>query len=230
MRSGSNGERAVAAPARKLDIREANEALILRAAEKQFALHGFRGTTTEGIANEAGLPKANVHYYFKTKANLYREVLRHILDDWMEAAAVFEADEDPERVLTLYITAKMQFSRQRPYGSRVWASEIMRGAPVMERFLGTTLKAWVNARVRTIRNWISAGRIRPVDPQALLYMMWAVTQHYADFERQMVILNGDAEFDERQYREKVEQVVRLVLGSVGLNAQDGVRARERASA
>ena len=220
----------MSSPARKIEIREANEALILRAAEKQFALHGFRGTTTEGIANEAGLPKANVHYYFKTKANLYRQVLKGILEDWMDAAAAFESDEDPERALTLYITAKMQFSRQRPYGSRVWASEIMRGAPVMERFLGTTLKTWVTARVRIIRSWISDGKIRPVDPESLLYMIWAVTQHYADFERQIVILNGGNAIDERQYRDRVEQVVRLILGSVGLEARARLRARPRGSA
>jgi len=220
----------VSSPARKIEIREANEALILRAAEKQFALHGFRGTTTEGIANEAGLPKANVHYYFKTKANLYRQVLKGILEDWMDAAAAFESDEDPERALTLYITAKMQFSRQRPYGSRVWASEIMRGAPVMERFLGTTLKTWVTARVRIIRSWISDGKIRPVDPESLLYMIWAVTQHYADFERQIVILNGGNAIDERQYRDRVEQVVRLILGSVGLEGRARLRARPRGSA
>ena len=208
----------MSSPARKLDIREANEACILRAAEKTFALHGFRGATTEGIAREAGLPKANVHYYFKTKANLYRQVLKGILEDWMEAAAAFEPDEDPERALRMYVTAKMQFSRQRPYASRVWASEIMRGAPVMERFLGTTLKAWVNARVRTIRSWIAAGKIRPVNPENVLYMIWAVTQHYADFERQIVVLNGGKEFDDRQYRETTEQVVRLVLSSVGLRA------------
>ncbi|MGH8262758.1 MAG: TetR/AcrR family transcriptional regulator [Steroidobacteraceae bacterium] len=214
----------------KLDIRETNEALILRAAEKQFALHGFRGTTTEDIANEARLPKANVHYYFGTKANLYRQVLKHILEDWMDAAAAFEADEDPKRALTLYVTAKMRFSRQRPYGSRVWASEIMRGAPVMERFLGTTLKTWVKARVKTIRSWISAGKIRAVDPQCLLYMIWAVTQHYADFERQIAILNGGKAFDRRQYRERVEQVVRLVLGSVGFGSQQRMPSRQRASA
>jgi len=220
----------VSTPARKFDIREANEALILRAAEQQLALHGFRGTTTEAIASEAGLPKANVHYYFKTKANLYRQVLKGILEDWMDAAAAFEADDDPQRALTRYITAKMQFSRQRPYGSRVWASEIMRGAPVMERFLGTTLKTWVNARVRTIRSWINAGRIRAIDPESLLYMIWAVTQHYADFERQIAILNDGNAFDERQYRERVEQVLKLVLGSVGFETQETTRVRQRASA
>ena len=106
----------------------------------------------------------------------------------------------------------------------------MRGAPVMERFLGTTLKTWVNARARTIRSWISDGKIRDVDPESLLYMIWAVTQHYADFERQIVILNGGNAIDERQYRERVEQVVSLVLGSVGLTARKGVRTREKASA
>ncbi len=220
----------MSSPARKFDIREANEARILRAAEKTFALHGFRGATTEGIASEAGLPKANVHYYFKTKANLYRQVLKGILEDWMAAAATFEADEDPERALRAYITAKMQFSRQRPYGSRVWANEIMRGAPVMERFLGTTLKAWVNERVKTIQSWISESKVRAVDPESLLYMIWAVTQHYADFERQIVILNGGDAFDERQYRQKTEEVVRLILGSVGLKADERVRAPERTGA
>lgn len=220
----------MSAPARKLDIREANEARILRAAEKIFALHGFRGATTEDIANEAALPKANVHYYFRTKANLYRQVLKTILEDWMEAADAFAPDADPQRALTMYVTAKMHFSRQRPYGSRVWANEIMRGAPVMERFLSTTLKTWFDARVSTIRSWIRAGKIRAVDPQSLLYMIWAVTQHYADFERQIAILNGGGKLDERQYRDKVDEVVRLVLGSVGLEAREPVRTRQRASA
>ena len=110
------------------------------------------------------------------------------------------------------------------------AAHVMRGAPVMERFLGTTLKTWVNARVRTIRSWISAGKIRAVDPQSLLYMIWAVTQHYADFERQIAILNGGNAFDERQYRDRVEQVLKLILGSVGFEAQEMTPVRQRASA
>ena len=85
-------------------------------------------------------------------------------------------------------------------------------------------------RVRTIRSWISAGKIRAVDPQSLLYMIWAVTQHYADFERQIAILNGGNAFDERQYRDRVEQVLKLILGSVGFDAQEMTPVRQRASA
>jgi len=203
-------------PARKIDIREANESLILRASEKMFAIHGYRGTTTESIAAEAGLPKANVHYYFKTKSNLYRQVLKSVLEEWMHAADKFETRDDPEHALRTYITAKMKFSRERPYGSLVWANEIRRGAPIIEQFLATTLKQWLNQRVAVIRTWIDRGQIRPVDPKTLLYMIWATTQHYADFSRQIEILNDGHPITDRQYDDTVEEVVCLILASVSV--------------
>ncbi len=208
---------------RKIEIREANQALILEAAEKIFAMNGFRGAATGDIAREAGIPKANVHYYFKTKEDLYREVLRHILNDWMSAASTFEAHDDPAEALRTYIKAKMEFSRNRPYGSRVWAREIMSGAPVLEDFLGTTLKTWLRERSRIIRVWIREGKIKPVEPQTLLYMIWATTQHYADFERQIIILNNGKKLSNHSYRQTTEQLIELVLSSVGLNG--GVKGK-----
>ncbi len=202
---------------RKFEIREANEALILEAAEKIFAMNGYKGAATAEIARQAGLPKANVHYYFKTKADLYREVLRHILNDWMSAASTFAAQDDPAVALRAYVTAKMEFSRKRPYGSRVWAGEIMCGAPVLDNFLATTLKDWLRERTGIIRSWIREGKIKPINPRALMYMIWATTQHYADFERQIIILNDGKPLSNRSYRQSTEQVVELVLGSVGLN-------------
>jgi len=203
-------------PARKIKIRKANEALILETAERVFALSGYQGASIAQIAREARLPKANVHYYFKTKLDLYRQVLEHILDDWMEEASSFDEYADPKQALRTYVQAKMEFSRKRPFGSRVWASEIMAGAPVMERFLGTILKKWVDERARIIRGWVRDGKIDPVHPRALLYMIWGTTQHYADFERQLVILNGGKVITDRQYRARTDQVVNLVLASVGL--------------
>ncbi len=201
---------------RKIEIRQANEALILAAAEKIFAINGYKGAATGDIAREAGIPKANLHYYFKTKSVLYREVLKHILDDWMAAASAFDIYHEPEEALRTYVKAKMEFSRQRPYGSRVWASEIMSGAPVLDNFLSTTLKAWLNERVSTIRRWAREEKIKSVDPHALMFMIWATTQHYADFERQIIILNGGKELSDRRYRQRTDEVVKLVLGTVGL--------------
>ncbi len=201
---------------RKIEIRRANEALILEAAEKIFAVNGYKGAATADIAREAGIPKANLYYYFKTKSNLYREVLRQFLDDWMAAASTFDIYHEPEEALRTYVTAKMEYSRQRPFGSRVWAREIMSDAAVLDDFLSTILKTWLNERVRTIRRWAREEKIKPVDPHALMYMIWAITQHYADFERQIIILNGGKELSGRRYRQRTDEVVKLVLGSVGL--------------
>ena len=207
----------MAQPARKFDIREANERRILEAAEREFGRHGYRGATTVNIAREAELPKANVHYYFRTKALLYRRVLESILSDWMDAAAAFDEAQSHAIALTNYVAAKMDFSRRRPHGSRVWAKEVMSGAPVIEKFLGTTLKRWLDDTEKVIASWVANGDIQPVDPRALLYMIWASTQHYADFEQQIIILNNGSALSERSFQDKSRAVVALVLSSVGLH-------------
>ncbi len=201
----------------KAETREENERLILQAAEKVFAVHGFKGTTTSQIAREAGLPKANVHYYFSTKLALYKCVLESILQDWMGAAEAFKTHAEPVVALSRYIEAKMDLSRRRPYGSRVWAKEIMSGAPLMEEVLATTLKQWVDECETTIERWIREDKIVQVNAKALLYMIWATTQHYADFDRQIVVLNNGRAYSDRDFAEKKQQVIALILASVGLH-------------
>ncbi|MEJ2444478.1 MAG: TetR/AcrR family transcriptional regulator [Exilibacterium sp.] len=198
-------------------VREANERKIVAAAELIFAQYGFKGATTERIAKQAGLPKANVHYYFKTKFDLYRRVLALILEEWMSAATVFDEYDDPRTALETYVRSKMMFSRSRPLASKVWANEILHGAQVLGGFLDTTLKTWLQDRVHVVEGWIAQKKIKAVDPHALFYMIWSTTQHYADFERQLVLLHGGQPFSDREYEQKIEQVVELILGSVGLN-------------
>ena len=126
-------------PIAKSNIREENERAILTAAEAVFAEHGFGGATMAAIAAKAGVPKPNVHYYFPTKETLYRAVVERVLIAWLEAAASFDTSEDPADALTSYIGAKMDLARSMPLGTQIWASEIMRGAPVIQDFLDTTL-------------------------------------------------------------------------------------------
>jgi TetR/AcrR family transcriptional regulator len=200
----------------KAVTREENERLILYAAEKVFAVHGFKGSTTNQIAREAGLPKANVHYYYSTKLKLYRCVLEDILQDWMQAARVFETHAGPAVALSRYIEAKMDLSRRRPYGSRVWAKEIISGAPVMQEALSSILKTWVDECETTINRWVAEREINAVDAKALLYMIWATTQHYADFDRQIELLNNGRSLSDQEFAEKKQQVTALILASVGL--------------
>jgi TetR/AcrR family transcriptional regulator len=194
--------------------REENQRLILEAAEAVFAEQGFKGATTAAIAKRAGLPKANVHYYFPSKHDLYREVMARVLERWLDAADSLDDSHDPEEALGRYIAAKMDLSRTRPLGSRIFASEIMRGAPVIADHLETTLKNWLVSRSAIVRRWTEEGKLAPVDPKVLFYLIWAATQHYADFARQIEVLNDGQPLSEAQWRDCTREVTQTILRGV----------------
>ena len=200
----------------KATIRKENESAILEAAESVFAEYGFRGATTSLIAERAGIPKANLHYYFPTKEALYRKVVDNIFTIWLEAANSFDDCDDPAEALTRYISTKMDISRDHPMGSKVWANEIMHRAPVIHDYLETTLREWTDSRVAVIQRWIDEGKIAAVNPEYLLYMIWATTQHYADFNHQIDTLNGGRPLSESQFEEAKTQVVDIILKGIGI--------------
>ena len=149
-------------------IREENERALLEAAEWIFAEQGFAGATTAAIARRAGVPKANLHYYFPTKEGLYRAVVERVLTAWLDAASSFDTSDDPREALSAYIGAKMDLARAMPLASRIWSAEIMRGAPIIQDFLDTTLTEWVASRERAVRRWIAAGKLKPIEPKVPL--------------------------------------------------------------
>ncbi|WP_434620963.1 TetR/AcrR family transcriptional regulator [Tabrizicola sp. M-4] len=200
---------------RRTDIRQQNERLILDAAEKVFAEAGFGGATMQLIADMAGLPKANLHYYFPTKEDLYRRVVQNIFEIWLDAASSFDDAAGPVEGIGAYVEAKMDISRRHPHGSKVWAAEVMHGAPVIQDYLETTLRDWTEGRMAVIQRWIDEGKMAPIDPRHLLYMLWATTQHYADFGHQIETLNAGHPLSDRQWREATESVKQIILRGIG---------------
>lgn len=203
-------------PFRKISKRSQNQKIILKAAEKVFAEAGFAGATTQLIADVAGLPKANVHYYFKTKEELYRRVVYTIFDTWMEAASAFDTALGPKEALSRYIDMKMDLSRSHPYGSKVWAAEIMHGAPIIQDYLEGRLLDWSKDRGQHIERWIKNGEMDEIDPAHLLYLIWSTTQHYADFGHQIETLNGGVPYSDTQWKAAKQSVKTIILKGVGL--------------
>jgi len=201
-------------PLVKNSIRADNERAILEAAEAVFAERGFAGATTAAIAARAGMPKPNLHYYFATKETLYRAVIERVLSAWLDAAASFDEHDDPAEALSRYIGAKMDLARTMPLGSRIWASEIMRGAPVIQDFLETTLAQWVESRGRAVRRWIGAGKMRPIEPRFLFYMIWATTQHYANAAHEIATLDRGRPLDDARFESAKRQVIETILSGV----------------
>lgn len=163
---------------------------ILEAGEKVFAQYGYHGATLDKVAALADMSQPNLHHYFRTKADLYIAVLNELLSVWLTPLGKLDADGDPATELRTYITRKMELTRKFPGASRVFAHEMLLGAPMLETHLTTQVKDAVDASAKVISTWIAAGKLRPVDPVHLVFMIWASTQHYADFMPQVRAVTG----------------------------------------
>ena len=139
-------------------IREKNRQKIIQAAEQIFAQKGFSGATTQAIAELSKLPKANVHYYFGTKAALYKAVIANILDPWLSATNDLKDDSDPRQAMESYIRAKVMLSKNRPLASRIFANEVISGAPVIKDVLRTELRDWVLEKRAVMDRWSPSTR------------------------------------------------------------------------
>ena len=200
----------------KAGIRKENVAKILVAAETVFAEKGFKGASVDLIAKRAGVPKPNVYYYFGNKEDLYRTVVEDICSIWLKAADTFDDIDDPVSAFRHYVASKMDLARNRPHGSRLWAIEMASGAPFIQEYLSNTVKPWLESREKVIERWVQEGRLKPVKARYLFYMIWATTQHYADFEAQMIVMNEGDLLNENQFEEAKETVTNLVLKSLDL--------------
>ncbi len=201
--------------AHKASIRKKNERLILNAAEVIFAAQGFKGTTISKVAQQAKIPKANIYYYFPTKDILYSHVIEDICDFWLQSDDFFDDLNSPAEILTRYINAKMDFSRSRPLGSRIWANEMIRGAQYTKDYVNKNVKNWLDDRIKIIQRWVDNGDIDPIDPRTLIYMIWATTQHYADFGMQIKILNGNKQLSDKQFETAKKNIVTIILKGIG---------------
>ncbi|MBV1788110.1 TetR/AcrR family transcriptional regulator [Marinobacterium sp. D7] len=198
-------------------IRQKNESIILRAAEIEFAAAGFKGASMNDIAQRAGLPKANIHYYFKNKLGLYMAVISDIIALWDSTLNVITPDDDPYEVLTHYIASKIRFSAENPLASRIFATELVNGAPNMKEYFHEDYNLWFKGRIEVFRAWAEQGKIDPeVSPEHLIFLLWSSTQHYADFAVQIKAALGKEELDDQVYQEAIDTLTHIILKGCGI--------------
>ncbi|WP_146343998.1 TetR family transcriptional regulator C-terminal domain-containing protein [Phaeobacter marinintestinus] len=177
-------------------IQKRNRAAILEAALDVFSAQGFRGATVDQIANAAGLSKPNLLYYFPSKEAMHNALLSRLLDTWLDPLRDLDADGDPLEELLAYVHRKLQMSRDFPRESRLFANEIVQGAPRIHTALSTDLKHLVDDKAALIQHWIDLGQIARVHPYHLIFSIWSLTQHYADFDVQVrAVLGSEDPFE-----------------------------------
>lgn len=170
-------------------IQTKNRVAILTAGLEVFSKFGFRGATLDQIADAAGLSKPNLLYYFSSKEAIHQQLLSSLLDTWLDPLRAMDANGDPITEILAYAMRKLDLSRDVPRESRLFANEVLQGAPHLAETL-PDLKALVDEKALIISAWSKAGKIACVDPYHLIFLIWAQTQHYADFDVQVRAVLG----------------------------------------
>ncbi|WP_281301094.1 MULTISPECIES: TetR family transcriptional regulator C-terminal domain-containing protein [unclassified Iodidimonas] len=199
---------------RKTRIQTRNEKRILDAAQEVFAAYGFHGATIDKVAEKAEMSKPNLHYYFKRKPDLYIAVLRRTLETWLAPLSHLDPEGDPAAELSRYIREKVEMSRRSPVSSRVFANEILQGAPFLQDYLESDLRNLVERKTAVIRGWIDEGRLRPIDPYHLLFLIWAATQHYADFQPQIKAVMDTPRLTKDYFADVSESLCQIILHGI----------------
>ncbi len=174
----------------KTRIQARNSEVILEAALDVFSTNGFRGSTLDQIAEVAGLSKPNLLYYFPSKEAVHAALLERLLRTWLDPLRAMDPEGDPKREIMAYVVRKLELSRDFPRESRLFANEILQGAPRLRDVIETTLKPLVDEKCHVLLMWMDQGRIARLPPVHLLFSIWALTQHYADFDVQVRAVLG----------------------------------------
>ncbi|EPB6719092.1 TetR family transcriptional regulator C-terminal domain-containing protein [Vibrio fluvialis] len=199
------------------EIRRRNQKLILQAAADEFVKHGYKGTSVQAIADRVNLPKANILYYFKSKTGLYKALLQDILTLWNEGFSESAIDSSPQAVLRNYIVGKMRYSRTHPQESKIFAQEIIQGAPVIRDEIQFPVVNWAAGKASVINAWVEQGLIRTVDPLHLLFLIWGATQFYADFDTEIQLIKG-APMSEEEFEQAQQFLVDMILRGLAVTS------------
>ena len=200
----------------KTRIQKENETRILAAALDVFSESGFRGATLDRIASAANMSKPNLLYYFKSKEEIHVALLTGLLDVWLAPLREISPHGDPVDEIGSYIRRKLESSRQFPRESRLFANEMLAGAPHIGAFLQTELKQLVDEKAAIFQGWIDEKRLAPCDPRHLLFAIWSTTQHYADFSVQVRHVLDLPPSDVSYYDEAARMLDTLFLGQLML--------------
>ncbi len=192
-------------------IQREKQDVILEAALEVFSVHGFRGSTIDQIAEVAGMSKPNLLYYFPRKEEIHRRLMSALLDTWLAPLKEMDADGDPFPEIRSYIRRKLEMARDYPRESRLFANEMLQGAPRIIEMLEVDLKNLVDEKAKVLLGWMDQGKLAHTDPYHLIFSIWATTQHYADFDVQVRAVLGKDRGGEGRFEDAARYLEQLFL-------------------
>lgn len=205
-------------------IRQRNQDLILKAASEAFSVTGFDATQTRDIAARAGIPKANLYYYFQSKENLYAQVLLSFVEPLLSASAALRESDDPVVGLQAYIHARIRIIQENPHSSKVFSHELLFGGKHLPEECKNLLQVEAQRNVDCLRSWIDRGLIAPADPEHLMLFIWSATRTYTNLGWQMSLITGTQKPDDADYKCAAATITRMVLSGAVPKTETSAKA------
>lgn len=202
---------------------EGKKRAIVKAAEKEFEKYGYDGARMQKIADQAGVPKSNVHYYFASKLILYNTVLEEVVTLWNQAFETLNADDDPKQVLTEFVQKKVEFTRLYPEATRIFTREMLHGGQNLSIQLNQKMSIWTRQRAELIAEWVRDGKVAKIDPYHLIFMIWSSTQHFAQAEFQIKSVYQKQRLDKKDFDEQKASLTTMVMRVCGLEASGQIQ-------
>ena len=168
---------------------------ILTAAKKVFLAKGMSGARMQDIADEAGINKAMLHYYFRSKEKLFETIFKEISKNFLPGImAIFEADKPLFEKIELFCREYIDKIREMPYMPIFLLHEINRQPSAFIKKMWGNRKPPVRIFFDQVEAEIGKGRIKAIQPVQLLmniislcifpFIAMPVIAHVADITRE----------------------------------------------
>lgn len=185
---------------------------LLAAALDVFSVYGFSGASLDEIAQLAEMHKSNIFYYYENKEALYVEVLTTVMQKWLAPLQILESELEPAEAITNYLMQKIEVSRTQPKASKLFALEIIQGAPHILPILKGPLRKLFKRKSKVITTWQEQGKLSDkIDAEVLIINLWGITQNYADFSTQIEMVTGKTLRNRSMYQRTIEHTVHMML-------------------
>ena len=200
---------------------KSTEEIIFDAANKVFLQKGFTGARMQEIAEEAGINKALLHYYFRTKEKLFKAIFERVFSHFMPKIVTFMSSDAPllEKI-EFFVHSYIDFIIRNPYIPGFVINEINRNPDNITEMLGHVSGMTKNDAfgkfTELVKHEVEIGNIRQIEPEQLIVNMigLCIFPFVARPIIQGIIFNGDKKKYKQFLESRKNEVTGFIINSI----------------
>lgn len=192
------------------------EQKILAAAKKVFHRKGMAGTRMQEVADEAGINKALLHYYFRSKQKLFESVFRDAIKDALPAIwTVLGSDLPLFEKISAFAEGYIDTISKDPFIPIFVMNELQRDPAGLLEVIRSSKMGGKKVFGQQLSDAVKNGEIRPIDPLQLFVDMMSLCVYPFVAKAMIMEFNG---LNEKKYEvfieERKQHIPDLLINSI----------------